>query len=92
MFDDNIENLKEIKNDIFVLDYKSKKLELSAKELFYMLSSGTTKGISLYTYAIQSLFEGNAFNKTPYRKQLGIFTKWFYFISKANYLYPSCLP
>lgn len=61
LFDDNIINLEEIKNDVFKLDYQGKTMELSARELFYMLSSGTTKGIVLYTRAIQALIEGNTF-------------------------------
>ncbi len=61
LFDDNIVKLEEVKNDIFRLDYSGKSMELSAKELFYILSSGTSKGIVLYTRAIQALVEGNTF-------------------------------
>ena len=59
LFDENIINLTEINNNIFKLEYKNKIVELSAKELFYMLSSGTTKGLILYTSAIQALIGGN---------------------------------
>ena len=61
LFDENIKNLVEVQSDVFKLDYLGKSLELSAKELFNMLSSGTTKGITLYTNAIQALLSGNTF-------------------------------
>ena len=59
LFDDNIRNLVEIKNDVFRLEYLNEVKDLSAKELFSMISRGTTKGIVLYTFAILSLIEGN---------------------------------
>ena len=61
LFDDNIEDLIEVKNNIYKLSYLNESKELSAKELFYMLSSGTTKGMVLYTKAIQALIEGSTF-------------------------------
>ncbi|MCD7948896.1 MAG: ATP-binding protein [Erysipelotrichaceae bacterium] len=61
LFDENIQDLKEIRNDVYVLTANNETLELSAKELFHMLSSGTTKGIVLYTFAIQALKEGKTF-------------------------------
>lgn len=61
LFDEHIQDLEEVKTDVFALTVNNEIKELSAKELFYMLSSGTTKGIALYTSAIQALKEGNAF-------------------------------
>lgn len=61
LFDEHIKDLKEIKNDVYVLTTVDQTQELSAKELFHVLSSGTTKGIALYTSAIQALKEGNTF-------------------------------
>lgn len=61
LFDENIYSLEELNNDTFKLKYCEKEINLSSKELFYMLSRGTTKGIALYTAAIQSLLEGSLF-------------------------------
>lgn len=61
LFDENIKDLTEIKKDIFRLDYFNSSMELSAKDLSYILSSGTTKGIALYTAGIRALLEGSAF-------------------------------
>ena len=59
LFDENIHNIVEIKNDVFRLELSNDAKELSAKELFSMISRGTTKGIVLYTFAVLSLLEGN---------------------------------
>lgn len=61
LFDEHITNLQELKNDFFELTVDHHKQQLSAKELFYILSSGTTKGIILYTSAIQAIKEGKTF-------------------------------
>ncbi|MCD7892490.1 MAG: ATP-binding protein [Erysipelotrichaceae bacterium] len=61
LFDEHIQDLQEVRNDVYALTTNNETQELSAKELFHMLSSGTTKGIILYTSAIQALKEGKTF-------------------------------
>ncbi len=61
LFDENIKDLNEVRNDVYILTTHNGTQELSAKELFHMLSSGTTKGIVLYTSAIQALKDGKTF-------------------------------
>lgn len=61
LFDDNIMDLEEINSELFRLTYLDRSMDFSAKELLTMLSSGTIKGIALYTAAIQALQEGSGF-------------------------------
>ncbi len=82
LFDDNIIDLEEIRDEIYIINYLGESSILSASELFNMLSSGTTKGIALYTSAIQSLLTGctfiideieNHFHKTLVENLISLF-------------------
>lgn len=58
IFDENITSLRQIDDNNYLLTYQGKETAFSAGELYCFLSSGTTKGISLYTIAIISLKMG----------------------------------
>ncbi len=58
IFDENISRLEMIDDTNFLLEYNGKKEKLSDQELYYRLSSGTTKGLALYTTVILSLKKG----------------------------------
>ena len=58
IFDENITQLKMLDDNNYQLKYSGKTEKLSAKQLYYRLSSGTTKGMNLYTYIIISLKNG----------------------------------
>ena len=59
LFDNHILNIELTKYATFKITYNDKTSEiLSSKELFEKLSSGTSKGIALYTYVIYSLNNG----------------------------------
>ena len=59
LFDNHILNIELTKYATFKITYSDKTSEiLSSKELFEKLSSGTSKGIALYTYVIYSLNNG----------------------------------
>ncbi len=59
MFDEHLDNIEMINEDKFVVYYNDKsKVEVSNKELYNMLSSGTSKGIGLFTYVVYSLKNG----------------------------------
>ncbi len=58
IFDENITRLEMLDNQNYLLDYSNQERIVSEKELFYFLSSGTTKGILLYTFVVASLQEG----------------------------------
>jgi len=58
IFDENIEDIKQLEDNNYQLIYQGKKMRLSDKELYRFLSSGTTKGLNLYITAIISLQRG----------------------------------
>lgn len=59
MFDEHLENIKMIDNNKFKIMYTNQKdREVSGKELYEILSSGTTKGFGLYTFVVYSLKNG----------------------------------
>ena len=59
MFDEHLDNIEMINDDKFIVYYNDKrKVEVSNKELNNMLSSGTSKGIGLFTYVVYSLKNG----------------------------------
>ncbi len=58
IFDNNINDLEKIDDHHYELTYKNNKMQMSDKELMYFLSSGTIKGISVYTSMIISLYLG----------------------------------
>ena len=58
IFDENITKLEMIDENNYLLEYNGKEEKLSDFELYYRLSSGTTKGLALYTTVILSLRNG----------------------------------
>ncbi len=59
IFDENISELEMVDENTFRLVYGGTEEYLSDKELYYWLSDGTTKGISLYISVVLSLVAGN---------------------------------
>ena len=58
IFDENVHDLRMIDDHNFKVVFADTTQILSDKELLYLLSSGTTKGILLYTIAAASLLQG----------------------------------
>ncbi len=58
IFDENISKLELLDDNNYEIVFCGEKEKLSAKELYYRLSSGTTKGIVLYTIVVMSLING----------------------------------
>ncbi|MBQ7474480.1 MAG: ATP-binding protein [Clostridia bacterium] len=58
IFDDNIKGLSRIDDHNYELSYADTNVILSDAQLIYMLSSGTTKGLLLYTLVVASLKQG----------------------------------
>ena len=59
MFDSHLEDIKMLKEDEYKIYYTNKTTKtVNSKELHKLLSSGTTKGFSLFTFAIYSLLFG----------------------------------
>lgn len=58
IFDENIHDLQMLDDHNFKLSFCSETKTVSDKELIYMLSSGTTKGMLLYILMIASLQQG----------------------------------
>lgn len=82
IFDDNITRLEMLDNQNYLLGYGNQERVVSEKELFYFLSSGTTKGILLYALVVASLKEGftlmideieNHFHKTLVENILALY-------------------
>lgn len=82
IFDDNIQKLIMIDDHNYKLVLQEKEEIMSDKELIYMLSSGTTKGILLYTFVVASLQNGfdliideveNHFHKTLVENMISLY-------------------
>lgn len=82
IFDNNINKLDMLDEHNYVLTYNNKETNISDKDLFYFLSSGTTKGILLYTLVAASLKNGfdllideieNHFHKTLVENILALY-------------------
>lgn len=58
IFDENVEELQRLDEHNYRLVFRGEKKNLSDTQLLYMLSSGTTKGVLLYTLMTASLKEG----------------------------------
>ena len=58
VFDENISDLEMLDDNNFRLVFEGKEEVLSAQDLYYRLSSGTTKGIVLYMLVVLSLRDG----------------------------------
>lgn len=60
MFDEHLKNIEMLNEDKFKICYSDGKLiTVSNKELYDMLSSGTTKGFGLFTFVVYSLKNGS---------------------------------
>lgn len=58
IFDENVKDILMIDEHNYKIIFKNEERVVSDKELFYLLSSGTTKGVLLYTYVVASLQNG----------------------------------
>ncbi len=59
MFDEHLENIAKLKEDEYKIYYANKTTKIvNSRELYKLLSSGTTKGFCLFTFAIYSLLFG----------------------------------
>lgn len=60
MFDEHLENIEMINEDKYKIYYTNKDVkEVNDKELYQILSSGTTKGFGLFSFVVYSLFYGS---------------------------------
>ena len=82
IFDENIGDLKRLDDHNYRLVFKGEDKVLSDSQLLYMLSSGTTKGLLLYTFVVASLKEGfdllideveNHFHKTLVENMISLY-------------------
>lgn len=82
LFDENITTLKMLDEHNYFISYDNTEKILSDKELLYMLSSGTTKGILLYIMMVASLQNGfdliideieNHFHKTLVENMISLY-------------------
>ena len=82
IFDENVEDLKKLDEHNYKLVFNGKERNLSDTQLIYMLSSGTTKGLLLYTLMAASLKEGfdllvdeveNHFHKTLVENMISLY-------------------
>ena len=82
IFDENVENLQRLDDHNYRLVFDNRKINLSDTQLVYMLSSGTTKGLLLYTLMVASLREGfdllideveNHFHKTLVENMISLY-------------------
>lgn len=59
MFDEHLESIKTTENGNFIIYYTSKtQKEVSSEGIYEVLSSGTIKGLSLFSYVVYSLKNG----------------------------------
>ena len=59
MLDDHIRNIKNLEDNKYLIIYKNNtEKEVTSKELYEVLSSGTSKGLSLFTNVVFSLQSG----------------------------------
>lgn len=82
IFDHNIEDLQRLDSHNYKLTFSGEEKNLSDTQLIYMLSSGTTKGLLLYTMMVASLKEGfdllvdeveNHFHKTLVENMISLY-------------------
>ena len=82
IFDENIKTIEKIDDHNYKLCYQNQIQTVSDKELVYLLSSGTTKGILLYTLMVASLKNGfdlivdeieNHFHKTLVENMISLY-------------------
>lgn len=96
IFDHKIEKLEKMDEKHYCLIYQKNKKELTDSELLYMLSSGTTKGILLYSYVVIALIKGytllideieNHFHKTLVENIISLFKDKTVNRSNANLVF-----
>lgn len=59
MFDEHLENIEMIDEDKYIIYYSDERcLSVTGKELYEVLSSGTSKGLVLFTFVVYSLLNG----------------------------------
>lgn len=82
IFDENISDLQKLDDHNYKMMFCGRKKTVSDKELFYQLSSGTTKGMLLYILAAASLQNGfdlivdeieNHFHKTLVENMISLY-------------------
>lgn len=82
IFDENISGLSMVDEHNYKVIYQNNEKRMSDKELLYMLSSGTTKGILLYIMMVASLQNGfellideieNHFHKTLVENMISLY-------------------
>ena len=82
IFDDNIKSIAKVDDHNYSLTYQNKTQVVSDKELVYLLSSGTTKGVLLYVLMVASLKNGfdlivdeieNHFHKTLVENMISLY-------------------
>ena len=82
IFDENVKDLQMLDEHNFSLSYGNETRTVSDKELIYMLSSGTTKGMLLYMLVVASLEQGfdlvvdeveNHFHKTLVENMISLY-------------------
>ena len=82
IFDDNMEDLRKLDDHNYKLIFNGEEKNLSDTQLVYVLSSGTTKGLLLYTLMAASLKEGfellideveNHFHKTLVENMISLY-------------------
>ena len=82
IFDENIQTIEKMDDHNYKLCYQKQIRMVSDKELVYLLSSGTTKGILLYTLMVASLKNGfdlivdeieNHFHKTLVENMISLY-------------------
>lgn len=60
MFDEHLDNIEMINEDKYKIYYTNKDIiEVNGKELYQILSSGTTKGFGLFSFVVYSLLSGS---------------------------------
>ena len=82
IFDENIDDLIKLDDHNYRLIFSGREMNLSDTQLIYTLSSGTTKGLLLYTLMVASLKEGfdllvdeveNHFHKTLVENMISLY-------------------
>jgi len=82
IFDENIKNIERLDDHNYKLFYQEQTKTVSDKELVYLLSSGTTKGVLLYILMVASLQNGfdlvvdeieNHFHKTLVENMISLY-------------------
>lgn len=82
IFDENVRNIEKIDDHNYSLSYQDNLHVVSDKELVYLLSSGTTKGVLLYVLMVASLKNGfdlivdeieNHFHKTLVENMISLY-------------------